>query len=77
MGRCGLRSRSTGRAPVETVEEDPVFAAFCTTCSRRELIAPGQVLGAHNDEQGIHVSFRCSRGHVGELLTGRRRTPAA
>jgi hypothetical protein len=49
-----------------------VFDAYCTACARRELIFPGQVLGSSNDEHGIHVAFRCSRGHVGEWLTGRR-----
>lgn len=49
-----------------------MFDVFCTDCSRRQLVFPGQVLGIHNDEQGIHVVYRCSRGHVGALLTGRQ-----
>lgn len=48
-----------------------MFDVFCTDCSRRQLVFPGQVLGIHNDEQGIHVVYRCSRGHVGAMLTGR------
>ncbi len=48
-----------------------MFDVFCTDSSRRQLVFPGQVLGIRNDEQGIHVYFRCSRGHVGALLTGR------
>jgi hypothetical protein len=54
-----------------------VFDIFCPTCARRELIGARQVLGARNGEAGIHVAYRCSRGHVGELLTGRRAQPAA
>jgi len=49
-----------------------VFDVFCPACSRRELISGRQVLGARNSEAGIHLTYRCSRGHVGELLTGRR-----
>lgn len=49
-----------------------MFDVFCPACSRRELISGRQVLGARNSEAGIHLAFRCSRGHVGELLTGRR-----
>ena len=48
-----------------------MFDVFCTDCSRRQLVFPGQVLGIHNDERGIHVVYRCSRGHVGVVLTGR------
>lgn len=49
-----------------------MFDAYCTDCRRRELITPGQVLGIRNDTAGIHVVFRCSRGHLGAVLTGRR-----
>ena len=56
--------------------EPPVFDVICPTCSRRELISARQVLGARNSEAGIHVAYRCSRGHVGELLTGRRAAEA-
>ncbi len=48
-----------------------MFDIFCTDCSRRQLIFPGQVLGISNDENGIHVAFRCGRGHVGVWRTGR------
>jgi hypothetical protein len=48
-----------------------MFVVFCTDCSRRQLVFPGQVLGVRNDDRGIHVAYRCSRGHVGEWLTGR------
>ena len=48
-----------------------MFDVFCTDCSRRQLVFPGQVLGIHNDERGICVVYRCSRGHVGVLVTGR------
>lgn len=54
-----------------------MFDVVCTDCSRRELVFPGQVLGIRNDEQGIHVYFRCSRGHVGVVLTGRLAEHAA
>lgn len=54
-----------------------MFDVFCTECARRELIFPGQVLGGRNDAAGIHIAFRCSRGHVGELVTGRRSSAAA
>lgn len=49
-----------------------MFEAYCTGCARRELVFAGQVLGIHNDERGIHIVFRCSRGHTGVLVTGRR-----
>jgi hypothetical protein len=48
-----------------------MFDAFCTDCSRRQLVFPGQVLGIRNDERGIHVVYRCSRGHVAVMVTGR------
>ena len=48
-----------------------MFDVYCTTCSRRELISASRVLGMRNDESGIHVAFRCSKGHLGALLTGR------
>jgi hypothetical protein len=56
-----------------------VFDAFCTACSRRQLIFPGQVLGIVNDGDGIHVVFRCSCRETGIWTTGRRpeQVPAA
>jgi hypothetical protein len=48
-----------------------MFDVFCTDCSSRQLVFAGQVLGIVNDENGIHVVFRCSRGHVGVWDTGR------
>lgn len=54
-----------------------MFDVFCTECSRRQLVFAGQVLGIRNDETGIHVVFRCSRGHVGVWDTGRRAADAA
>ena len=54
-----------------------MFDVFCTDCSRRQLVFPGQVLGIRNDDRGIHVVFRCSRGHVGVVLTGRATETAA
>lgn len=48
-----------------------MFDVYCTECARRQLVFPGQVLGIHNDDAGIHVVFRCSRGHVEVWLTGR------
>lgn len=48
-----------------------MFDVFCTDCSRRQLVFAGQVLGVMNDENGIHVIFRCGRGHVGVWDTGR------
>ena len=49
-----------------------MFDVYCTDCSRRQLVFPGQVLAIRNDERGIHVVYRCSRGHVGVLVTGRQ-----
>lgn len=54
-----------------------MFDVFCTDCSRRQLVFAGQVLGIRNDESGIHVVFRCARGHVGVWDTGRLITEAA
>lgn len=54
-----------------------MFDVFCTECSRRQLVFPGQVVGIHNDKSGIHVAFRCSRGHVGVWDTGRAASAAA
>jgi len=42
-----------------------MFDAVCTSCQRRELIFPSQVLSIHNEPAGISVSFRCGKGHVG------------
>ena len=54
-----------------------MFDVFCTECDRRQLVFPGQVLGIKNDTSGIHVVFRCSRGHVGIWDTGRAAATAA
>ena len=54
-----------------------MFDVFCTDCSRRQLVFAGQVLGIHNDENGIHVIFRCSRGHTRVWDTGRSAATAA
>lgn len=54
-----------------------MFDVFCTDCSRRQLVFARQVLGVVNDENGIHVVFRCSRGHVGVWDTGRAAASAA
>ena len=54
-----------------------MFDVFCTDCSRRQLVFARQVLGVVNDENGIHVVFRCSRDHVGVWDTGRAARPAA
>ena len=48
-----------------------MFDVFCTECSRRQLISASQVQGVVNDENGIHVVFRCGRGHLGVWDTGR------
>ena len=61
----------------ENPEGMAMFDVFCTECSRRQLVSPGQVAGIHNDESGIHVIFRCSRGHVGVWDTGRAASDAA
>lgn len=49
-----------------------MFDATCTTCCRRELIFPGQILGIDNASDQIVVTFRCGRGHLGFWRTGRR-----
>ncbi len=49
-----------------------MFDVYCTECARRQIVFAGQVVGIHNDASGIHVVFRCSRGHVGVWDTGRR-----
>ena len=56
-----------------------MFDVFCTECSRRQLVFPSQVRGIVNDETGIHVVYRCRRGHLGVWDTGRatRTAPAA
>ena len=48
-----------------------MFDVFCTECARRQIVFAGQVVGIHNDANGIHVVFRCSRGHLGVWDTGR------
>lgn len=65
------------RCPLRIHEGPAMFDVFCTDCSRRQLVFPGQVLGIRNDERGIQVVFRCSRGHVGVVLTGRAAEPTA
>jgi hypothetical protein len=52
-----------------------MFEAICTTCRRRELIFPGQILGVENVADRIVVTFRCGRGHVGCWRTGRGAVP--
>lgn len=53
-----------------------MFDVFCTACSRRQLIFPGQVLGIVNDGAGIHVVFRCGCRQTSVWHTGRRSEPA-
>lgn len=48
-----------------------MFDVRCTACSCRRLIFAGQVLGAHNDDAGIHVVYRCWCGALGTWHTGR------
>ncbi len=54
-----------------------MFDVHCSTCSRRQLVFPGQVLGIVNDDRGIHVLFRCACGTTGVWDTGRRPSAAA
>ena len=69
---------AAGRAPdSRPLGGSAMFDVFCTECSRRQLVFPGQVLGIKNDESGIHVVFRCSRDHVGIWDTGRSARAAA
>lgn len=53
-----------------------MFDAFCTACSRRSLVFPGQVLGIVNDETGIHVVFRSGCRETSVWHTGRLPEPA-
>ena len=48
-----------------------MFDIVCTSCTRRQLIFPGQVLGMVNDDRGIHVAYRCWCGSTGIWDTGR------
>ena len=58
-----------------------MFDIVCSTCTRRQLIFPSQVLGVANDGHGIHVTYRCWCGSAQVWTTGRAdsaaTTPAA
>lgn len=53
-----------------------MFDVFCSACSSRRLVFPGQVLGLVNSPDGIAVQYRCWCGEIGVWTTGRK-SPAA
>jgi hypothetical protein len=54
-----------------------MFDVYCTTCERRQLIPVGRVAGIVNDQNGIHVVYRCTCGQTGVWDTGRSAARAA
>ena len=54
-----------------------MFDVYCTTCQRRQLIPVARVAGIVNDENGIHVVYRCTCGEPGVWDTGRSAAVAA
>ena len=53
-----------------------MFDIVCSSCTRRQLIFPSQVLGVVNDGAGIHVAYRCWCGSAGVWHTGRMQEAA-
>lgn len=47
-----------------------MFLAQCDKLGRDALIWPSDLLGIHNDEDGMLVRYRCICGETAELLTG-------
>ncbi len=55
-------------------EEVTVFDHYCTTCQKRSLVFPSQIVSLVNTEHGIEVAFTCWCGADQTWVTGRRRT---
>ena len=51
-----------------------MFDHRCTTCEKRQLIFPSQVLGLTNTDHGIVVAFTCWCGAEQRMVTGRAAT---
>ncbi len=49
-----------------------MFSAYCKQCGTVVLLGPADVSSIHNTSSGIVLYFRCSAGHFGAWLTGRR-----
>ena len=54
-----------------------MFDVYCTACQRRQMLPVSRVAGIVNDENGIHVVYRCTCGEAGVWNTGRRAAKAA
>lgn len=54
-----------------------MFSDHCPRHRRRVLLGPDDIIAVRNDEDGVHVEWRCPCGGRGSYLTGRRRSPAA
>lgn len=71
------QARRAEQPCVTDPEGRSMFDGICTTCCRRELMFPGQIVGMGNTSDDIVVTFRCGRGHIGHWRTGRRAVGAA
>jgi len=49
-----------------------VFDAYYPACQSRKLVFASQVRGIVNDEDGIHVVYRCWCGADSAWTTGRK-----
>ena len=54
-----------------------MFTAHCPTHGTEVLLFARNITGLVNTADGIVVSWRCTCGTEGTLLTGRRRAPAS
>ena len=52
-----------------------MFTAHCPTHGTEVLLFARNITAIRNTADGIVVSWRCSCGSEGQLLTGRRRAP--
>lgn len=48
-----------------------MFDHHCTSCDKRELIFPSQVVSMTNTDHGIVVGFTCWCGATQTMTTGR------
>ncbi len=46
-----------------------MFTRRCTTCTRRQLIFPSQLIGVESHAHGMSISYRCWCGSEQSFVT--------
>ena len=57
-------------------EEVTVFDHYCTSCQKRSLVFPSQIVSLANTDHGIEVAFTCWCGADQTWTTGKTASPA-